>query len=110
MVRAGDWRAALALLNERHPTADGYLDRYRQTWAAMQRAAVEHDLVTWPDFPIRYQPIPAWARGCAPYLYLLIARRARSICRAYRFSPNRAPPLTRHRRSNSRGCGRRTTR
>ena len=67
----GDWRAALALLNERHPTAEGYLDRYRRTWAAMQRAAIEHDLVTWPDFPIRYQPIPAWARGCTPYLYFL---------------------------------------
>ena len=70
-VASGDWRGALARLAERHPTTEGYLDRYRETWAAMQRAAVEHDLVTWPDFPIRYQPFPAWARGCAPYLYFL---------------------------------------
>lgn len=70
-VAPGDWRAALARLAERHPAAEGYLDRFRATWAAMRRAALDHDLITWPDFPIEYRPVPAWARGCAPYLYFL---------------------------------------
>jgi hypothetical protein len=70
-VPAGDWRAALARLADARPTAEGYLDRYREGWAAARRAAIEHDLVTWPDFPIAYQPFPAWARGAQPYLYFL---------------------------------------
>jgi hypothetical protein len=70
-VAPGDWRAALSQLADHHPSATDYLDRYRTTWAAMHRAALDHDLLTWPDFPIRYQPIPAWARGCAPSLYFL---------------------------------------
>lgn len=70
-VAAGDWRAALALLPERHPTVEGYLDRYRETWAAAREAALAHDLVTWPDFPIAYEPIPAWTRGAQPSLYFL---------------------------------------
>jgi uncharacterized protein (DUF885 family) len=31
-------------------------------------------LVTWPDFPIRYVPRPAWSREAAPYLYFLFYR------------------------------------
>ncbi|MFN8537737.1 MAG: DUF885 family protein [Thermomicrobiales bacterium] len=70
-VAPGNWRAALAQLADHHPTTADYLDRYRTTWAAMHRTATDHDLLTWPDFPIRYQPIPAWAQSCAPYLYFL---------------------------------------
>src|SRR5262249_5734332 len=57
-----------------HPDTAEYLDRYRQTWAAGRQAAVAHDLVTWPDFPIAYQPFPAWTRGAQPYLYFLFYR------------------------------------
>lgn len=70
-VATGDWRAALAQLADRRPDTADYLNRYRATWAAMWQVSNERDLLTWPDFPIRYQPIPAWARGCAPYLYFL---------------------------------------
>ena len=73
-VAAGDWRAALALLAERHPTVEGYLDRYRETWMAAREAALAHELVTWPDFPIAYEPFPAWARGAQPQLYFLFYR------------------------------------
>ena len=73
-VAAGDWRAALALLPERHPTVEGYLDRYRETWVAAREAALAHELVTWPDFPIVYEPFPAWARGAQPSLYFLFYR------------------------------------
>jgi len=30
--------------------------------------------VTWPDYPIRFVPQPAWAREAAPYLYFLFYR------------------------------------
>lgn len=73
-VAAGDWRAVLALLAERRPTTADYLDRYREIWAAARDAAIAHDLVTWPDFPIAYEPFPAWARGAQPSLYLLFYR------------------------------------
>src|SRR5207245_636844 len=32
------------------------------------------DLVTWPDYPIRYVPIPFHTRDAAPYLYYLFYR------------------------------------
>jgi len=73
-VAAGDWRAALATLAEGHPTTAGYLDRYRETWVAAREAALAHDLITWPDFPIAYEPFPAWARGAQPSLYFLFYR------------------------------------
>jgi uncharacterized protein (DUF885 family) len=68
----GDWSAILASLAEHHPTAEGYLDRFHQIWnACYGTAAVHHDLVTWPDFPLRYTPVPARFRSSAPYLYFL---------------------------------------
>jgi hypothetical protein len=73
-VAAGDWRAALALLAERRPTTADYLDRYREIWAAARDVAIAHALVTWPDFPIAYEPFPAWARGAQPSLYFLFYR------------------------------------
>src|SRR5437588_12855981 len=40
----------------------------------MRRAAVAQRLLTWPDYPIRFVPQPAWARAAAPYLYFLAYR------------------------------------
>ena len=40
----------------------------------MRALAEEQALLTWPDFPIRYVPRPAWAREAAPYLYFLFYR------------------------------------
>jgi len=61
-------------LADLHPGADGYLQRFEETWIAQKRLAEERDLVTWPDFPIRYVERPAWARGAAPDLYFLFYR------------------------------------
>lgn len=68
---ARDWQAALAGLAEIHPTIEAYYGRFQEVWDACRAAAEAHDLVTWPDFPIRFVPRPAWARDCAPYLYFL---------------------------------------
>ena len=64
----------LARLPDRHPSPDGYLEAYDETWDAMKRVALERDLVTWPDFPIEYVARPRWARAAAPDLYFLFYR------------------------------------
>jgi len=71
---ASDWRAALAQLNDLHPAPEEYYGRYQELWDACFASANAHDLVTWPDYPIRYIPQPRWAREAAPYLYFLFYR------------------------------------
>ena len=70
----GDWRAALASLADHHPPAERYYARYQEVWDAARRAADEHRLVTWPDYPIRFVPRPRWSREAAPSLYFLAYR------------------------------------
>lgn len=71
---AATWREALAQLSDIHPTAESYYDRYTELWEACRATAEEHELVTWPEFPIRYGPRPVWSRKAAPYLYFLFYR------------------------------------
>ncbi|HUY98832.1 MAG TPA: DUF885 family protein [Thermomicrobiaceae bacterium] len=67
-------QAALAALAEQHPTTDGYLARFGEVWDAHRAAALAHDLVGWPAWPVRYVPRPAWSRSSAPSLYFLFYR------------------------------------
>jgi hypothetical protein len=67
----GDWPAVAGKLARSHPTARDYIGSFQNTWDACRRLATEQDLVTWPDFPIRYESIPRWARAAAPHLYFL---------------------------------------
>jgi len=76
---AGDFRAstpdeALAQLADLHPTVQNYQARYTELWEAARATSQAHNLLTWPDFPIRYVPQPKWARQAAPYLYFLFYR------------------------------------
>ncbi|MGI8690895.1 MAG: DUF885 domain-containing protein [Thermomicrobiales bacterium] len=66
-----DWRTALRLLRRIHPTAESYYARYQEQWDACHERAVAHDLVSWPEYPIRYIPRPRWVREAAPFLYFL---------------------------------------
>ena len=66
-----DWRSALALLRRIHPTAEAYYARYQKQWDACHDYAAAHDLVSWPEYPIRYVPRSQWAREAAPFLYFL---------------------------------------
>ncbi|MBX5446176.1 DUF885 family protein [Sphaerobacter sp.] len=68
------WSAALAQLTDLHPTTSDYYARYTAIWDAAKAHAEAHDLVTWPDYPIRYIPQPVWARQAAPSLYFLFYR------------------------------------
>ena len=64
----------LSELREKHPARDKYYERYQDVWDDIRRIAEEKELVTWPDFPIRYVPQPEWARAAAQDLYFLFYR------------------------------------
>lgn len=65
------WTGVQAELALRHPGSDSYYDAFTRTWQDCHAMATARDLVTWPDYPIRYVPIPEWTRDAAPYLYYL---------------------------------------
>lgn len=65
---------ALAGLADRHPSVEEYLPRYRRVWEEVRARAEKADVLTWPDFPIRYRPRPPWVREAAPWLYFLFYR------------------------------------
>jgi hypothetical protein len=70
----GGYAEVQARLANAHPSASGYLSAYQETWNACRKAADDADLVTWPDYPIRYVPIPDQTRDAAPFLYYLFYR------------------------------------
>ncbi len=63
-----------ARLAARHPSASDYLSAFQRCWDACRASSEAHELVTWPDWPIRYVPIPPWTRMAAPSLYYLFYR------------------------------------
>jgi uncharacterized protein (DUF885 family) len=78
---AKTWTEALARLADLHPTVEGYYERYTQLWEACRATAEAQELLTWPDFPIRYVPRPVWARKAAPDLYFLFYRAPAAFSR-----------------------------
>ena len=48
--------------------------RYQELWHEVRHLADVHELLTWPDFPIRFVDRPAWAKAAAPDLYFLYYR------------------------------------
>jgi uncharacterized protein (DUF885 family) len=70
----GGWPEVQARLATRHPSAADYLHAFQRTWEACRARAVEARLVTWPEWPIRYVPIPPQTRDAAPLLYYLFYR------------------------------------
>lgn len=71
---APDWGTALAQLADDHPPAAEYETAYDETWRAAREFAVERGLISWPVYPIRFVPRPAWVRSAAPHLYFLFYR------------------------------------
>ncbi|HJZ47200.1 MAG TPA: DUF885 family protein [Roseiflexaceae bacterium] len=65
------WPKVLAQLADVHPSVEGYYARYAELWQACRALAEERRLLTWPEYPIRFVPRPAWARAAAPHLYFL---------------------------------------
>jgi hypothetical protein len=71
---ASSWAEIAERLSHHRPPADRFLDALTETWVQARDHAVERRIVTWPDFPLRYVPLPPWARDAAPYLYFLFYR------------------------------------
>ena len=71
---AGSWPEAQAAMLDDHPSVEEYYGTFQRQWDACRATAAAHDAVTWPDWPIRYVPIPAWAQEWAPQLYWLFYR------------------------------------
>jgi uncharacterized protein (DUF885 family) len=68
------WPDAQGRIAAQHPSRAEYLPRFSETWTRARDAAVSGDLITWPDAPIRYVPIPEQTREAAPLLYYLFYR------------------------------------
>jgi hypothetical protein len=67
----GGWQGVQLKLAASHAVAGQYLDAYGQLWRACKEHAAAYALLTWPDLPVRYTPVPECLRGAAPYLYFL---------------------------------------
>jgi hypothetical protein len=48
-----------------------YLARFQSVWEAACQLARDHDLLSVPDWPVRFVERPRWASRAAPYLYFL---------------------------------------
>jgi uncharacterized protein (DUF885 family) len=70
-IAPGGWPEVQQRLMSAHPAPDDYLAAYQRAWDACRERAEAKDLVTWPDSPIRYVPIPIHSRDAAPFLYYL---------------------------------------
>lgn len=82
-IAHGGWPDIAQRLAVHHPSPDGYFQAFSDTWNACRDRATERDLVTWPDCPLRFLPLPTWARRAAPRLYFL----------NYRSPPPIGPPV-----------------
>ena len=68
---ASDWQAALAQLADAHPTPEQFPGRFAEVWTETRVLAETHDLLTVPDWPVRFVEQPAWVRPAAPSLYFI---------------------------------------
>jgi uncharacterized protein (DUF885 family) len=48
-----------------------YLAHFTDLWHRVRDVAIDDDVVTFPDWPVRFVDRPAWAQRAAPYLYFL---------------------------------------
>ena len=71
---AGSPEALGAKLADDRPAEADYLATFTSQFDACRALALSHDQVDWPDWPLRYVPIPVWARDIAPQLYFLFYR------------------------------------
>jgi uncharacterized protein (DUF885 family) len=68
------WKEQLAEIPDHHPTADRYYQSFGEVWETCRQQAIDAELVTWPDFPIDFGPIPRSDRQAAKGLYYLYYR------------------------------------
>jgi hypothetical protein len=61
------------LTSDESPPEDSvhYLSRFQTTWESACQLARDRDLLSVPEWPVRFVERPRWARRAAPYLYFL---------------------------------------
>jgi len=97
----------LAGLADSHPQATDYEASYLAAWEEVRRISEKNELLTWPDFPIRYVPRPQWTEKAAPYLCFLFYRSPAAFNRPdvhdYLIAPLPEAERTAFLRSNNHG-------
>lgn len=58
-------------LANHHPAFKEYPSSFGRVWDAARQNAIDHELLTWPDYPIDYVPVPETDREAAAGLYYL---------------------------------------
>lgn len=90
------WDAVADAIADQHPAADEYLNRFQDVWDVARQHTIDRELLTWPDVPIIFEPIPDWARSAAPHLYFLYYRcpppHPDGQIQRYRVPPLSEPP------------------
>jgi uncharacterized protein (DUF885 family) len=66
-----EWRDAIARLADAHPTIEQFYGRFEAVWSEARAVAEAHDLLTVPDWPVRFVQQPDWVRPAAPSLYFI---------------------------------------
>jgi hypothetical protein len=72
--RCGSWDVAQSRLAADHPSEEDYFSAFGRLWNGCRECAAENAVVTWPEWPIRYVPLPDWTRDAAVFLYYLFYR------------------------------------
>ncbi len=65
------WQELLATLPDIHPSQADYYASFSRVWHASRETALARDLLSWPDAPIDYGPVPRSDRDAAEGLYYL---------------------------------------
>ncbi|HET9661182.1 MAG TPA: DUF885 family protein, partial [Thermomicrobiales bacterium] len=68
------WKEQLAEIPDHHPTVDRYYQSFGEVWKTCRQQAIDAELVTWPDFPIDFGPMPRSDRQAAKGRYYLYYR------------------------------------
>lgn len=89
---AGSWAEVQQRLAADHPAPSEYLGAFATEWEVCRRTITDADVVTWPEWPIRYEEIPACTSEAAPHLYYLFYR-APAPLDPYREHVYVVPPL-----------------
>ena len=70
----GSWPAVQAALSADRPDVTEYYDTFTNRWNEIHAGVTAANVLNWPEWPIRYVPIPKWARDIQPALYWLFYR------------------------------------
>lgn len=72
--RGESWEDAQRAIAADRVDPEAFYDAFARRWLEIRQGVDAAAIVTWPEWPITYTPIPGWARPYAPKLYWLFYR------------------------------------